>query len=351
VSYDLLGVTLSTSAIVWVAIGGRGTLAGPLLGALIVNVLEPTLNQAFPGFWQLILGLVFIAVVLSFPGGVYGLIATRHPHQDTLRVSEVPPARSAEDSLAVTVQSLRLSFGSLIVLRGVDLTVATGSLHCLIGPNGAGKSTLVNVITGMLPPSSGRITANGEPLDLAAPERVARRRLLRTFQASNVFETLTVGDNLLLARGAGSRPSPWRRTCVLELPPQAMRVLQLSGLDQKLGARAGELGHGERKWLELCMVLAAEPAIVFLDEPTAGLSATDRLKAGEVLVELVRRHRVGLLLIEHDLEFVKSIADRLTVLSNGELLADGTVEAVTSDPRVQQIYLGHRVMVPSAGPT
>lgn len=349
VSYDLLGLTLSTSAIVWVAIGGRGTVAGPLLGALLVNILEPTLNRAFPGFWQLILGLVFIAVILLFPKGLYGILAPRRARPAAWRVAEAAPARSVEGDLTVSTRGLRLSFGSLAVLQGVDLSVATGILHCLIGPNGAGKSTLVNVITGLLPPTGGEIIVDGKPIGAGAPDLVARRRILRTFQASNVFETLTVGDNLVLARGSGRWPSPLRRTPVLLLPPQTVRVLALSGLRAKLGERAGALGHGERKWLELGMVLAAEPAVIFLDEPTAGLSPTDRLKAGDVLTDLVHRHRIGLLLIEHDLDFVKSIAERLTVLHNGKILADGTVAAVVGDPRVQQIYLGHRAGASETG--
>jgi branched-chain amino acid transport system permease protein len=151
-----------------------------------------------------------------------------------------------------------------------------------------------------------------------------------------------VGDNLFLARRGGRWPSPFSRAAVLPLPAQAVRVLELSGLTARLSERAGALGHGERKWLELCMVLAAEPAIIFFDEPTAGLSPADRFRAGEVLVALVREHGLGLLLIEHDLDFVKSIAERLTVLSNGGVLADGSVAEVIGDPRVHQIYLGQR---------
>jgi branched-chain amino acid transport system permease protein len=183
---------------------------------------------------------------------------------------------------------------------------------------------------------------NGTSISGSAPDLIARRRILRTFQASNVFETLAVGDNLFLARLGGRWPSPFRRAAVLPLPPQAVRVLELSGLRSRLEERAAALGHGERKWLELSMVLAAEPAVIFLDEPTAGLSPADRLRAGEVLLALVREHGIGLLLIEHDLDFVKSVAERLTVLSNGQVLADGSVNEVVSNVGVQQVYLGHR---------
>ncbi len=340
VSYDLLGLTLSTSAIVWVAIGGRGTIAGPLLGALLVNVLEPTLNRVFPGYWQLILGLVFISVILLFPGGLYGILSVQRTPAAARRIADVAPARATEFTIAV--KNLQLSFGSLFVLQGIDLSVSTGVLHALIGPNGAGKSTLVNVITGLLRPSAGEVDVNGMSISGSAPDLIARRRILRTFQASNVFETLPVGDNLFLARLGGRWPSPFRRAAVLPLPRQAVRVLELSGLRSRLDERAGALGHGERKWLELSMVLAAEPAVIFLDEPTAGLSPADRLRAGEVLLALVREHGIGLLLIEHDLDFVKSVAERLTVLSNGQVLADGSANEVVSNAGVQQVYLGHR---------
>ena len=342
VSYDLLGLTLSTSAIVWVAIGGRGTVAGPLLGALLVNVLEPTLNRVFPGYWQLILGLVFISVILLFPRGLYGILSVQRRPAAARPIADVAPARQTERSLTIAVKNLQLSFGSLFVLQGIDLSVTTGVLHALIGPNGAGKSTLVNVITGLLRTTAGEVAVNGTSISGSAPDIIARRRILRTFQASNVFETLPIGDNLFLARRGGRWPSPFRHAAALPLPPQAVRVLELSGLKTRLGERAAALGHGERKWLELCMVLAAEPAVIFLDEPTAGLSPADRLRTGEVLLALVREHGIGLLLIEHDLDFVKSVAERLTVLSNGQVLADGLANEVVSNARVQQVYLGHR---------
>jgi branched-chain amino acid transport system permease protein len=342
VSYDLLGLTLSTSAIVWVAIGGRGTVAGPLLGALIINMLEPALNRMFPGYWQLILGLLFIIVILVFPRGFYGLISGFAQPANAVRIAEIAPVQPIEDGLAISASDVRLTLGSLAVLQGINLKIATGVLHSLIGPNGAGKSTLVDVMTGLIPPTGGEVTVDGRPIAAGQPDLVARRRILRTFQASNVFETLPVADNLVLARNGGRWPSPLRRTAVLSLPPQAVRILELSGLGGRVKDRAGALGHGERKWLELCMIIAAEPAIIFLDEPTAGLSPADRARAGEVLAGLVQQRRIGMLVIEHDLEFVKSIAERLTVLSGGRVLADGETGAVINDPRVRQIYLGQR---------
>src|SRR5262249_21638451 len=158
---------------------------------------------------QLILGLVFISVILLFPGGLYGIVSVQRRPAGARRISDVAPARPIECSLTIAVKNLQLSFGSLFVLQGIDLSVSTGALHALIGPNGAGKSTLVNVITGFLRPSAGEVAVNGTSISGSAPDLIARRRILRTFQASNVFETLPVGDNLLLARLGGRWPSPF----------------------------------------------------------------------------------------------------------------------------------------------
>jgi branched-chain amino acid transport system permease protein len=350
VSHDVLGLQLSTAAIAWVAIGGRGTVAGPLIGAIAINVLEPVLNEAFPGLSRLLLGLVFIFVVLAVPGGLFGVFSTRRPDRRLLEVVSRQDTEGRKRRMEVAVRKLGLSFGSLTVFKDVDLAFRTGHLHCMIGPNGAGKSTLVNVITGLLRPSEGEIVIDGAPAPQNSPASIARLGIVRTFQASNVFETLRVGDNLFLAARTGATPSLIGYSPKIELPGKAAEVFQLSGLDAKLQARAGDLGHGERKWLELCMVLASNPAIIFLDEPTAGLTTADRAKVAPLLVALVHRHGLGLLLIEHDLDFVKSIADRLTVLANGGVLADGAVEEVIRNPEVNQVYLGHQAGSKEASP-
>ncbi len=340
VSHDLIGLPLSTAAIAWVAIGGRGTVAGALLGAAGINVLEPVLNEAFPGYWQLLLGLVFIVVVLTFPSGLMGLLAYRRKDARAIEIAVSAVAGRQTRAREVAIRALTLSFGSLEVLRGVDLTIRSGVLHGMIGPNGAGKSTLVNAVTGLLAPTGGEILVNGNPVARTAPASLVQLGVMRTFQASNVFETLRVGDNLFLAAGAGRLPSLTRYTPRITLPRHAAELLELSGLQAKLQERAGDLGHGDRKWLELCMVLAADPDVVFLDEPTAGLTAADRARAAPLLVSLAGEHGLGLLLIEHDLEFVKAIAQRLTVLADGRVLADGTVAEVLANPQVQQVYVG-----------
>lgn len=343
VSHDLLGFVLSTNAVVWVAIGGRGTLVGPLLGALLINFLEPTLNAAIPGYWQLVLGFVFVVVILLFPAGVYGLFSSilSSATESIKFATKAPEKQSAEHTkLALGITGLKVSFSGLEVIRKVDLDVNSGSLHCLIGPNGAGKSTLINAVTGMTAPAAGKISLRGTDITGLAADKIARLRILRTFQASNVFESISVDDNIFLASCRGGIPSFIQRRKVVELPEQARRVLDLSGLESKSSNLGRNLGHGERKWLELVMVLAADPLIVFLDEPTAGLSASDRTEVGEVLVTLVREYGLGLLLIEHDLDFVKAIADRVTVLSDGGIVEDGTVDQVAGSKTVREVYLG-----------
>lgn len=343
VSHDLLGFVLSTNAVVWVAIGGRGTLAGPLIGALLINFLQPTLNAAIPGYWQLVLGFVFVVVILLFPSGLYGLFASalsKTSQGMRFAVKEAEKTSSEHANLALGIKGLKVSFGSLEVIRKIDLDINSGILHCLIGPNGAGKSTLINALTGMTAASAGQTSFRGVDITGLGADKIARLRILRTFQASNVFESVSVGDNIFLASCHGRIPSFIRRRKEVELPAQAQQVLKLSGLERKTTDLGRNLGHGERKWLELVMVLTADPLIVFLDEPTAGLGSADRSQVGEILGTLVREFGLGMLLIEHDLDFVKSIADRVTVLSDGGIVEDGTVEQVAESVIVREVYLG-----------
>ncbi len=340
VASDLVGLVLSTNAIVWVALGGRGTIVGALIGALIVNIAEPSLNASFPGTWQLFLGLAFIVVILVFPQGLYGLINRRRIDHG-ISAFRYRPHRQANPAIgSVEVKDLGLSFGALDVLKRINLVIRNDALHCLIGPNGAGKSTLINVITGRLGPTAGSVMADGKPIDKLSQHARVRLGILRTFQASNVFNTLTVGDNLFLADASSGTSLLTRRSKTVLLPDYCRPLMETSGLAKMMEIPASELSHGQRKWLELCMVLAARPTILLLDEPTAGLSAIDRRQVGAVLKLLVREHGIGLLLVEHDLDFVKNIAERLTVLHDGGVLADGHVETVLSDETVQQVYVG-----------
>lgn len=343
VSPSLFAFMLGTQIIIWVAIGGRGKLVGAVIGALLINMLSPYFNEYFPYVWQIILGLLFISAVIFFPNGLYAFIGKKRQVDGTYKIIDAPFVVEATESGVkeiLSLENLQVSFGSLSIIKDLDLTINAGEVQCIIGPNGAGKSTLVNAITGLYPPTSGRVMLEGAQIDQMSPEKIARRGVIRTFQSTTVIGTLTVAQNLQLASNKGKTPSARKRTFDIPLAPIAKKLTYLSQLDKKLDLLANELSHGEQQLLELCMALALQPKVLLLDEPTAGLTSLERKEIGELLIELAHEDNIALLVIEHDVEFVKEIADRVTVLFDGTIAADGTVEEVTQSELVREVYLG-----------
>jgi branched-chain amino acid transport system ATP-binding protein len=228
----------------------------------------------------------------------------------------------------LAAEALSRTFGALTALNRVSLAVAPRERRAIIGPNGAGKTTLFNVITGQLAPTSGRIVLDGVPIAGLSPHAVARRGISRSFQRNNLFPKLPVAENLRLA-AAVSAPGTWdllgsvaRRRGPLE---HAREVAEVVGLSERLGEVAGRLSYGEQR-------------LLLLDEPTAGMSPEETARMTRMLEALPRE--VTLLIIEHDMDVVGSLADRVTVLHYGEVLAEGTFAEVKADPRVYDVYLG-----------
>ncbi|NMB40771.1 MAG: branched-chain amino acid ABC transporter ATP-binding protein/permease [Firmicutes bacterium] len=340
----LFTMAFATQVIIWVAIGGRGRIIGAVIGALIINMLTPVFNEISPYLWQIFLGGTFVAVVVFRPDGLTSLWGKP---KDSAAISKISitqkPQLSSDDSnknSKLFVTDLNVSFGALSVLENLCLTINPSELLCIVGPNGAGKSTLVNAITGLVKTSKGDILLEGERLTRFRPYNIVNKGAARTFQSANVFGTLTVADNLFLASNKGLITSFWRRSREIKLSEPAKRLLNSIGLSEKLHEEAGNLSHGEQKSLELCMVLALEPRVLLLDEPTAGLALQERKIIGDILINLVRSEELAMVVIEHDIEFVKSIADRIAVLHNGDIIVDGNIEEVTSNSLVKEIYLG-----------
>ncbi len=232
-------------------------------------------------------------------------------------------------------------FGALAAVSGVSLSVAPRERRAIIGPNGAGKTTLFNLITGHLQPSAGRIVFDGEPIAGLPPHVVARRGISRSFQRTNVFPSLTVLENLRLAAAGGGRGSYDLLGTVgrLRAPlAKAREVADAVGLAERLGDVAGRLSYGELRQLEIGIALATSPRLLLLDEPTAGMSPEETQRMTELLTSLPRE--MTLLIIEHDMDVVFSLAERVTVLHYGEVLTEGTVDEVKADPRVYEVYLG-----------
>jgi branched-chain amino acid transport system permease protein len=210
----------------------------------------------------------------------------------------------------------------------------------IVGPNGAGKTTLLRCIADGREQSSGEVRVGGRRIDGLPPQECVALGVSRKFQTPNVFDALTVLDCLRVARAYRTPASPWRRSRTLELPEPALRAVEVSGLLPLLNEPAGHLSHGAKQALELAMVLALEPTVVLLDEPTAGLTRDERAAIGSVLRELAQSHRLCLLLIEHDLDFVREISTRLVVLHQGKILLDGPLAEVADSELVRTIYIG-----------
>jgi branched-chain amino acid transport system ATP-binding protein len=242
---------------------------------------------------------------------------------------------------ALAVDGLRRTFGALTAVNGVTLAVAPRERRAIIGPNGAGKTTLFNLITGHLAPTAGRILFEGAPLAGLPPDAVARRGISRSFQRTNVFPRLRVLENLRLAAAAKSPGSYDLLGSVdrLWVPIEHARTAaEAVGLSDRLEVPAGALSYGEQRQLEIGIALATRPKLLLLDEPTAGMSPEETLRMTELLAGLSRD--ITVLIIEHDMDVVFTLADRITVLHYGEVLAEGTPAEVRANPRVYEVYLG-----------
>ena len=247
---------------------------------------------------------------------------------------------------SLAVEDVVRSFGSVRAVDDATLAVELGSITGLIGPNGAGKSTLFNCISGFLRPQSGRVLLDGKRIDRRPAHRIARAGLVRTFQTPRALTRMTVLENVVLAapRHPGERLGFARagRRREHEALARAAELLELVRLDGQAGALAGTLSGGQRKLLDLARALMTEPRLLLLDEPMAGVSPTLRVELLEHILDLRRRDGITLLLVEHDLDFVMRACDRVIVMNDGRVIAQGTPDEVRRDDKVVDAYLGAR---------
>ncbi len=239
------------------------------------------------------------------------------------------------------LEGLARYFGALGAVNGVSLSVGEHERRAIIGPNGAGKTTLFNMITGQVAPTRGRVLFGGRPITGLPPHRIARQGISRSFQRNNLFPRLPVRENLRLAAAAGGRGSYDLFGSIARLAEPLARAREVAaavGLADRLDDQAGRLSYGEQRQLEIGVALATSPRLLLLDEPTAGMSPEETHRMTRLLAGLPRE--VTILIIEHDMDVVFSLADRITVLHYGEVLVEGAPEAVRRDPRVYEVYLG-----------
>jgi urea transport system ATP-binding protein len=246
----------------------------------------------------------------------------------------------ASRGIMLYLEDITVSFDGFRALNSLTLYIDVGELRCIIGPNGAGKTTMMDVITGKTRPDSGSAWF-GQTIDLLGltePE-IAQAGIGRKFQKPTVFEQHTVAENLELAM-AGNK-SVWKSLFARISPPQlegTEQVLETIGLENHRFDRAGALSHGQKQWLEIGMLLMQDPRLLLVDEPVAGMTPQETERTAELLTSLAGKHSV--VVVEHDMEFVRSIAKKVTVLHEGSVLAEGSIDEVQSDPKVIEVYLG-----------
>jgi branched-chain amino acid transport system ATP-binding protein len=244
--------------------------------------------------------------------------------------------------IVLKTEGLIKRFGGITATDNVSLNVVRGARHALIGPNGAGKTTLINLMTGVLEPTEGRITLEGEDITQLAPHQRVRRGMVRTFQINQLFNTMTPLETLAMVvsqqRGLGGRwwQALGRSTAVTE---RCTQLLEQFHLTDAMNQRTEHLAYGKRRLLEIAIALACEPRVLLLDEPVAGVPAGEREELLQTVAALPAD--VSVLLIEHDMDLVFDFAKWITVLVNGAVLTEGTPDQIASDPQVKAVYLGH----------
>ena len=241
------------------------------------------------------------------------------------------------------LQSVSRRFGAVQALKDISLSVQPGELRALIGPNGAGKTTLFNLISGFFPPSEGRIIFDGQPIQTVNPSALVKRGIIRTFQITEIFRSLTVYENLRIAvevaQGVSLRP--WMsRALRTRIDQQVEELMYLVKLNGKADRVTGAMSHGDQRVVEVGVALARHPKLLLLDEPTAGMGDEETHHMTALIRDLNKNQGITTLFVEHDMEIVFGIADRITVLDNGAMLAEGNAEEIAANPRVQAAYLG-----------
>jgi ABC-type branched-subunit amino acid transport system ATPase component len=340
-------------------LGGLTSPYGAALGVLLIlgpSELFPSAFDWLESYQIVAWGPVALLVVFRWPDGVAGaigrIVARRRPRAtpsvegDIVEAPAVFRAAAApEGRPLLVVQGVGRSFGGLRALHDVSFAVRPGTIHALIGPNGSGKTTLLDCITGILRPGDGRIRLGDERLDGLPPHRVAALGVARTFQQVALFGSMTATENVLvgahlhmrggLASGALGLPAGGEG----EAGREARELLGVVGLAGQRDDRASALSYGQRKRLELARALALHPRLLLLDEPAAGRNEPEILELGRLLKRL-RASGLTILLVEHHMNFVLSLADTVTVLDEGRIVAEGPPAAVRTDPAVVEAYLG-----------
>ncbi len=343
------GFLLSANLVIWTAVGGRNHVLGPLIGAVLIGYLSSELRDSFK-YWEVLLAALFIVIVMKAPGGLSelaaNLISRFFPTPKPIPVSAefVPKTRIQTQPTALEFSAARVQVGAVRILNGVDIKTPDIGILCVIGPNGAGKTSLLNVITGSLSIIGGSVKVDGISIENRPAYCALKSGIGRKLQVPSVFFSMTVFENLSIAMMAG-------RASLLDYFKFSTRhwrsqhVQQLLATDQlplmaQMQTPVSELPQGHRQFLEFAMTVAAEPRILLLDEPCAGLSPEETNLMTSIVREFQDQTKGLVILIEHDMSIVKSLADKVLVLNHGTVLAYGSYNQIRADKKVTAVYAG-----------
>jgi branched-chain amino acid transport system ATP-binding protein len=354
-SADPISVSSSGDLLSMVVIGGMRSFIGPALGALFFILFREFLG-IYTENWLFWFGLVFVAFIVFSPTGLIGVgerliapfrkktvedAAMSAREIEMLPLPEFLRPASAVEGPVLAAHNIVKSFGGIRAVQGVDIALADRTLHALIGPNGAGKTTAFNLLSGMYAPDDGTVSLLGQPIAGHAPEEIAHAGIGRSFQITNLFPALSVAENIRLAVQARHPRrfdplTPARSIGAINAETDAtIRYLGLAGIET---AEAGMLSYGGQRLLDMGVALATAPRVLLLDEPLAGLAAAERERIGAIIKRI--SSDLPVLLVEHDIDRVFQLADRITVMNEGLVLLDGSVEDIRGSARVQEVYIG-----------
>jgi branched-chain amino acid transport system permease protein len=350
---DAFTFDLSVLFFIAILIGGRGSVLGPLLGAILLTAL-PEFAAPLVAWSTFLYAALLLVIVIALPGGIADLLDQRRRRklpQDRLVVPRPDLVTSLitrrPDRPAMLLSDVRLSFGAVRAIDGLDLVLRPGEVHGLIGPNGSGKTTTLNVISGFSVPQEGEVRIGDAPLRSGATQTRAGLGIARTFQTPRAIGEASVRENVMIGGTIEGQAS--FAECMLALPrhrrdeatlwTKAERCLQIVGLEALADERADRLQHSELRFMEVARALMLRPAFLLLDEPAAGLSADEITRLG-ALIKAIREAGCGILLVEHHADLIFDICDRVTVLNLGRELAAGTPSEIRAHREVVSAYLG-----------
>ena len=349
VTPQAIGFILSAEFIIWTAVGGKKHPLGPLIGAVGIGLLSNELKDSFI-WWEVLIALLFLFVVVILPGGLLDLVHRIFPSLFRTSYLQAGKPIDAPDSIAsgnsgpVRIRDLEVQAGDVKILHSLTFEAPANKISCIIGPNGAGKTTLLNAMTGVMTVNQGSVEVSARPIEHLKIHEALSAGIGRKLQVPAIFSDLTVEENLQVASIAGrtSRLDFFRKSTLgWKTETHSMLVdNNKTGLLRSLNYRAGELSQGHKQFLEMALALGPSPSIVLLDEPTAGMSRDDTRLMIEIIKDYQKKFNALILVIEHDMRLIEALECQVFVLNQGSLLAEGSLKEIRENPDVTSVYAG-----------